>query len=437
MVNPREIAMKILCDIEYNGAYSNIAVKKTLSAQNTLSARDKALITQLVYGVVSQKLNLDYTISTLSSIRLKKISKYILIILRLGIYQIKFTDKIPNSAAVNESVRLAKKYGHGASAAFVNGVLRSAAREEVKYPAEGTERISVRYSFPEWLCKKWIDDYGEEFALELIKAMNQSPAVTARVNTLKTDTAALAERLENAVPSDIYKNAVQLSRTDIGACREYRDGLFTVQDISAMLASEVLAPKPGERVLDMCAAPGGKATHLAEIMKNSGSITAMDIYPHKIDMIDKNAERLGIDIISSVCRDALVFEERFADGFDRILVDAPCSGLGIIRKKPDIKWNSTEENDICEIQRKILTNAAKYVKIGGEIVYSTCTLNRAENEAMLAELLEKNKNFEAVDFFEALPPRLRKETARKGYVTFFPHTDGTDGFFISKVRRRA
>ncbi len=430
----REAALLTLCSIDRENAFVNMALKDTLHKNRDFSPQDRAFITAIVYGTVRRRITIDYIIERNSKVRLKKISPYILNILRMGIYQIKFMDKVPENAAVNESVKLAKRYGHGASAGFVNAMLRNIAKNEIDYPKEHIKNLCVKYSFPEWICRLWIESYGEAFAKELMESMNRDAKVILRVNTLKTTPQKLAQKLPEGEVSKLYENAVIAKGFDVENSEEYKNGEFIAQDISAMMASCVLAPKPGECVLDICAAPGGKTTHLAQIMENRGEIYACDIHEHKLKIIEKNAHRMGMDIIKTKQADAAVLNEEWLQKFDKILADVPCSGLGIIRKKPDIKLKSKDDG-ISEIQYKILSNAAKYLKTGGELVYSTCTLNRAENESIIEKFLENNSGFCAVSIKDNLPKPLKKDEAEKGYVTFYPNIDGIDGFFIAKIKR--
>ncbi|MBR0089791.1 MAG: 16S rRNA (cytosine(967)-C(5))-methyltransferase RsmB [Clostridia bacterium] len=418
-MNAREKALKTLYEIEYNGAYSNLALKNALNSN--IPPQDKAFITTLVYGVLDKKITLDYIIQKRSKLKLKKISKYILIILRMGIYQLKFMDKIPESAAVNESVKLAKRYGHGASAGFVNGVLRNAAKTEIEYPTDKTEYLSVKYSFPKEICQKWINDFGYDFTEEMFKAFSEPSCLTLRPNTLKTTSDELLVKLsEKGVKAAIADGYITAEGFDIAHDELYKTGFYTVQDAAAMAASRVLAPNAGDTVIDMCAAPGGKTTHMAEIMQNKGKIYAFDVHEHKIDLIRKNAERLGITIIEAQIGDGQQYNKEFAETADKILCDVPCSGLGIIRRKPEIKYNREDTSELPEIQRAILDNAAKYLKPGGEIVYSTCTIEKEENEQVTGGFLRDNPDFE-------------KLTEK----TFYPHIDHTDGFYICKMKRNS
>ena len=418
MANAREIAMKVIYSVEFENAYSNMALKKAL-ANTELSKQDRALVTTLAYGVLDKKITLDYVIGCFSRLKIKKISKFILIILRMGIYQLMFMDKIPVSAAVNESVRLARRYGHGASAGFVNGVLRNVSKAEIVYPTEKKEYLSIKYSFPIWLCEKWINDFGFEFTEKLLDAFSKEPKLNIRPNTLKTSAKELAQSLNKAgVSAEIEEDYIVAEGFDIASDELYRNGFYTIQDAAAMQTAKILAPNEGETVIDMCAAPGGKTTHLAEIMNNKGRIYAFDVHEHKIELIRKNAERLGITIIEAKLGNGCKKMTKYIQTADKVLCDVPCSGLGIIRRKPEIKWNREKDSDLPEIQRKILDNGADYLKIGGEIVYSTCTIEKEENEAVTGGFLADNDNFEKV--YEK---------------TFYPHTDNTDGFYICKMKR--
>ncbi len=432
MKNARETALLVLYDIDEKKAYSNIALKNRLGASG-LGGTEKAFVSNMVYGTISRRITLDYIIQSYSRIKLKKISPFILNILRLGIYQIYFM-RTPDSAAVNESVKLAKRYGHKASSGFVNGVLRSVikGRDSLEYPSGEVQNLSVKYSFPEWMCEKFIAEFSRERAESIMEALNSAPEMIVRVNTLKITReeliAAFAEKGISASPDKTAPDAVRLSGTDVANDSFYKDGLYTVQDTAAQLAVLALNPKPGDNVIDMCAAPGGKSTYAAQLMKNQGRITAFDIYPHRTELIQKNAERLGIDIIDAQVRDAAEYCAELAETADRIIVDVPCSGLGVIRRKPDIKYTAEDDSAICDVQYAILENAAKYLKRGGELVYSTCTILPDENERITDKFLNEHRDFR-------LAPVYAAGGVNGGCVTLYPDTDGTDGFFICKLKK--
>ena len=421
MTTPRERALLALYDVFYGGAYSNMAVKEQLLCD--MPAKDKNFIAQLVYGTVRYKLTLDYIIEQNSDIKLKKLSKFVLLILEMGIYQIYYLDKVPQSAAVNESVKLATRYAKRAKG-FINAVLRAAAggKETLAFPKDRVKYLSLKYSFTEDMVKRFLN---LDFCEELLESLNKEPRTTIRINTLR------CEEIENTEISPLYKYAAYVKGLDVTASKDYQDGKFIVQDVAAMMPSLALSPKAEETCVDVCAAPGGKTTHLAELMENKGKIYAFDIHPHKIELIEKNASRMGIDIISAICHDSLNVYEELVGKADKVLADVPCSGVGIISKKPDIKWNKEDVSGLPDIQLKILENASKYLKIGGELVYSTCTLYREENEGVIERFLERNKDFE-LEEIEIPSPIIHKNS---GYITLYPNISGTDGFFIAKVKR--
>ncbi len=443
---PREIALKTIYEINEKGAYSNIALNKQLEG-NTLKDVDRAFITDLVYGTIKWKLSIDYVISSFSSTKLKKISPWILNLLRLGVYQILYMDRIPESAACNESVKLAKKYGHAASSGFVNGVLRNIARKKdsITYPdkqKDPVQYLSVKYSHPDWLVKEWLSAFGFDFTEDLLISNNQVPEFTIRVNTIRTSKEELIANLsENGVQLEagkaveealILKNPGSFLKLD-----SYKMGHFQVQDESSMLSAKILDPKPGDLVVDVCSAPGGKTTHMAQLMENKGQIIARDIHEHKINLINEAAERLGISIIKAEVYDAVMVDESLLEKADRVLVDAPCTGYGIIRKKPDIKWARTMSDikEITDLQLKILNAASKYVKPGGFIVYSTCTIGKEENRDLVEKFLTLNKDFSFEEFTELLPDVL-KEYSGNGYIELYPNINKIDGFFVAKMRKR-
>ena len=417
----RQLALKVLYEVEKNGAYPGMELKKQLSASDLLAV-DKGFATELVYGVIKNRTRLDFIISKYSKQKLKKISDWIINILRLGVYQIIFLDKVPLSAAVNESVKLAKRYGHQASSGFVNGVLRNVGRSgDVQYP-KGREFYEIFYSHPKWLVDMLFDQYGDE-AKVIIENNNKVPSTTVRVNVLKTTcdevVKALAKKGVN-VEKTKCENVLKITDFgDISKLDEYKDGLITPQGLSSYVAAEAVAVKSGDVVMDLCSAPGGKTTAMAEMCGDGAKIYAFDLFEHKIELIKGNCKRLGIKNVTAKAHDGTVLMEDFVGKADKILADVPCSGIGIIRKKPDIKWNKeTEDFDaIISIQKKILENAQKYLKKDGTLVYSTCTLNKNENEATVNEFAKKY-NF-----------------VIENMQTFLPSED-YDGFFVCKLRRK-
>ncbi len=425
MVDARNCALLALYEIEYEGAYSNIALKNILK-NSELDSRDKSFATAIVYGVLSKKMYLDYIISCYSSVKLKKISKYILEILRMGIYQIKFMDKVPDSAAVNESVKLSKRYGHKAASGFVNGVLRSV----INNPTNEPQDTYIKESFLKENALRLYKDYGKR-AESIMASLNKEPKMTIRTNLLKTKPETL-KKLLRAEDCPYSKKALYVSKTDLSNSPEYKMGYFTVQDISPMIACEVLAPKEGETVFDMCASPGGKTTYFAEMMENEGKIIAFDIHPHRTELIRFNKERLGLSIIEERVADATVLDESLIGKADKVLMDVPCSGIGIAKRKPELKYRCDHE-ELPEIQYKILSNGAKYLKRGGEMVYSTCTLFKAENEEVIEKFLKENPDFSLVSFKSLLPDGFLED--KDGIMTVLPDTVDADGFFVAKLKK--
>lgn len=425
MKNAREAALKVLYEIEFNGAYSNIALKKILSKAE-LNHMDIALTSTLVYGVLSRKLTLDYMINKLSKIKINKLSSYIHLILRLGLYQLKFMDKIPESAAVNECVKLAKRYGHAASAGYVNGVLRTATKTDFSIINEPY----IKYSFAQEVATKLTADYGDR-AVGIMEALCREPKTTVRANRLKITREELSKRLMGEV-CNISNDGIYVRHTDISSSPEYKDGLFTVQDAAPMAVCNALAPSEGDFVIDMCAAPGGKTTYLAELMNNKGKIIAFDIHQHRTELIDKNAQRLGISIIESKVHDASKVIKDLLGKADKIICDVPCSGIGIARRKPELKYK-TDFSELPEIQLSILETASLYLKPGGEMIYSTCTLYKAENEKVIERFLSKHENFKLKSMQDKLPDGFYEDL--EGIMTVLPDKTDCDGFFAAKLER--
>ena len=425
----REMALKALYKIEINGAYSNIVLDETIkrNAEN-LNSRDIGLISELVYGVTTWKLTLDEIIKKHSKIKLKKISPWILNILRMGIYQIVFLDKIPKSAAVNESVNLAKKYGNAGSIRYTNAVLRKIDKtdfDEFFKIKDPQERISKTTSMPLWIVKKLVEEKGIEDAESICKASNFKPNLCIRINTLKTTTDEFIKKLEqSSYETTEEENFLTLKNTkNLENMELFKQGYFTVQDLSAGLAAKSLDPKEGEIVLDCCSAPGGKTTYLAEMMRNNGYIEAWDIHEHRVKLVEDASKRLGIDIIKTKVKDATVYDETYNEKFDKILLDVPCLGLGVIKRKPDIKWqrNLNDVEEISKIQMQILLTCSKYLKKGGHLVYSTCSSLKEENQNIIEMFLKQNKNFDFAD-------------ENKKFININTN-EKQDGFFICRLKK--
>lgn len=421
MANARRIALEALLDVR-KSAYSNITLNKFLN-ETELSSVDKAFITAVFYGVLDRSITLDYVLSLFIKTPLKKVVPFALENLRVALYQIMYMDKIPDSAAVNEAVKIIKNSKHKNLSGFVNGVLRNVLREGIVLPmGNDTKSLGIRYSCPEWLIESFINDYGIDNAIQLLEYSLQTPPIILRVNTLKTNAYDLCEILHNeniTVKHLPIENALKVvGGIDVTASNAFYNGLFHVQDIASQSAVNILAPKSEEAVLDICAAPGGKTFTMAEHMKNSGKIVACDLYSKRLELIKKGANRLGIDIVDVVQNDATIFNESLGT-FDAILCDVPCSGLGVIRRKPEIKYkNLNDYSDITQIQYNILENATRYLKENGRILYSTCTLRKCENDGIIQRFLDKHPNYEL-----------------KYQHTFMPHTDDSDGFYCALLKK--
>ncbi len=431
----RELALIILYKIDKEQAYSNIVLNEVIKQnRQNLNEKDIGLISEIVYGVTTWRLTLDEIIKKYSKIKLKKISPWILNILRMGIYQIIFLDKIPKSAAVNESVNLAKRYGHASSSNFVNAILRKVEKtdfEELFQIENNIERISKTTSMPEWIIKELLKNNNIEEVEQICKNSNLKPQVTIRINKLKTNKEELMAKLkkQNIECEDINVNEkltedflIINKIKNIENLDLFKDGYFTVQDISAGLTAKILNPKPNEVVLDTCSAPGGKTTYMAELMKNKGTIEAWDIHQHRTKLVEQNAKRLGINIIKTQVKDASIYDENLNEKFDKILLDVPCLGIGVIKRKPDIKWQRKIEDieEITKIQKLILEKCSKYLKHGGELVYSTCSILKEENENIISEFLKENKNF---------------DIAQNTSINIIPDKN-MDGFFICKLLKK-
>lgn len=445
MYNSREIVMEILVDIHQNEAYSNKSIDRHLNS--SITSQDENLIRELVYGVLENKIYIDYIISKASKIKIKKIHYQILEILRTGIYQILFTDRIPDSAAVNEAVNLTKKYGHKGTIGFVNGVLRSISRDKDRFTQidekDIVKYISIKYSHQEYMVKRWVKAFGEEFTEGLCKSNNEKPLLNIRVNTLKITKDKLIKRLENngyEVKEAKYAKdcLIILNPFRITELIDFKEGYFTIQDESSILVGQIIDPQENTLILDICAAPGGKSTHLAQLLNNKGRIISRDIYDHKIELIMENSKRLGIKIIEAEIHDAMELDVSLVDKVDYCLLDAPCSGLGLIKRKPEIKLNRSEAdiNNLVELQKNIIDVAKKYVKNGGYLVYSTCTVEDEENIILIRDFLEKNPEFSLVSIENVFSNKEGLTSLKEGYIQLYPNVHGTDGFFIAKMIRQ-
>ncbi|MDI3546422.1 MAG: rRNA (cytosine967-C5)-methyltransferase [Halanaerobiales bacterium] len=441
-MNTRRMAIRILQEIE-EGAYSNLVLDREL--KKVRDKRDRGLITELVYGVLRQQKRLDYLISQLSSRPLRKIEQPVLLALRLGIYQLEFLDRIPERAAVNETVNAIKGLVKRGGVGFTNGLLRGfiREREQFSYPDDPLLYLSTYYSHPEWMVRLWLERYGYDDTLRLLQVNNRQPDLNIRRNSLKVSTEEFLSGLE-AAGVEVERSPISDSYTirnldNVESIPLFKEGGFMIQGAAAILTGHILSPEPGMRILDMAAAPGGKTTHLAQLMENKGEIVALDIYDHKLKLIQENCQRLGVKIVKTLKRDGSKF--RCGDAFDMILVDAPCSGLGLVRQKPEIKWNKSPADleKLPSIQLSMLNNALNLLKASGILLYSTCTLAWEENQGLVHKFIAANRErVELLDIGQDLK-RLGLDgylkTSPEGYLELFPPDSGTEGFFIAKFRK--
>lgn len=443
MANSRKTAFKALYNVLYNNAYSNIEINRAIKASQ-LDRRDAALASAIFYGVLERRLTLDKIIRQYSSIPIRKIEDKVLILLETALYQLLYLDKIPDSAAVNEAVKLCKSLRLTKSSGFINGVLRSFLRAGKAYKTPDiienrAEYLSFTYSCPTDIIKILDNSYGEQYTEGILKSLFGRPPVTAAVNTLKTTTRELIDRLSQqgvkAQPSELAKNSLELFDTgSIEELEAFKQGLFYIQDEASQLAVELLNPQSGDTVIDVCSAPGGKSFKSAVLMNNKGRIFSYNLHPHKVELIAKTAKRLGIDIIGAAVRDASLSG---ADNplADKVICDVPCSGLGVMRRKPEIKYKNTDDfADLPALQYKILIKSSQLVKKDGVLLYSTCTLNKAENNAVADRFLAENKSFKPLAL--KLPKGVKRIILENdNCLTLLPGEQNTDGFFVSAFVR--
>ncbi|MEO3947534.1 16S rRNA (cytosine(967)-C(5))-methyltransferase RsmB [Gorillibacterium sp. CAU 1737] len=471
-VTAREAALDILTRVEKDRSYSNLLLGSTLE-KLSLSRADAGLVTELVYGTIQRKNTLDYELQRFVKGGLVKLEPWVLSLLRMSFYQLLFLDRIPEHAVVSEAVNLTKRRGHTGISGMVNAVLRNAMRQKDKLlkwdGLPPVKRLSLAESHPEWLVKRYRDRLGEEAAQAVLAANNESPHASARVNRIKAEPELVRESLVSAglevrpsvlpVPGLVVESGGSLAKSD-----GFQQGTISIQDESSMLVAEALAPEPGMRVLDCCAAPGGKTAHLAELMLNRGEVVSCDVHPHKEALIQAQADRLGLDIVKTVISDARELGRLFpAESFDRILLDAPCSGIGVIRRKPELKWTKREEEiaELAKLQEELLEAVHGLLKPGGVLVYSTCTTEPEENIEQVERFVQHHPDFALQPFPELLQAGFARiqpsagdgtgavsgETRRPGEerlaslrtqvkagaLQLLPSDFGTDGFFIARL----
>ena len=436
----RATALRVLVSCRNNGAWADAALKAQIS-RDGLSGPDAALCSRIVYGVMQNRMLLDFYIGAYCTQKPDHLQPPLLEILRIGAYQIIYLDKIPDSAAVNTSVELAKLAKRGQASGLVNAVLRKLSQNKKALPPvperDDVQRLSIQYSHPKWFVKRLVSLLGREEAERFLACDNQIAPITVQVNPLKTTLEALTEELQQAgisvQPHSWVPDCLELSGTgDLAALPSFREGKFLVQDLAARLVSLIAGIRPGQKVLDVCAAPGGKSLSAAFAMAGNGSIVACDLHENKLKRIQESADRLGVNIITTQAADGRVFRPEWEASFDTVLVDAPCSGLGIIRKKPDTRYKKADDLfTLPVVQAAILDNAARYVRPGGTLVYSTCTILPEENEQVTEAFLAEHADF-GLEPFE-LPLPVGKSD---GSLTLWPQRHDTDGFYICRMTRR-
>ncbi len=435
MKSARQIAFEALLKVHKDGAYSNLVVDSMLKENPEIDERDKSFICNIVYGTLDRLILIDYNLGLYLNQPVKKLKPELHTILRMGTYQLLFMDKVPSRAAVNESVNLAKVNKSHFAASMVNAVLRRVSDNGLRLPESSDkdpEYLAIKYSCPQWLINLWINAYGYENAIALAEKALEAPPLVIRCNTTKITVDELIWKLaEEGVVSektDISSDALIINAS--GAIDEldaYKEGFFHAQDLASQICCKAVDAKCGETVFDLCSAPGGKAFTIAETMENTGIVRAFDIYQSRVELIKNGALRLGLTNVFSYLSDASIFNENYGLA-DKVLCDVPCSGLGIIRRKPEIRFKKSEDIDnLPDLQYRILCNATRYLKDGGRLIYSTCTLNPKENSEVCDRFLKEHSDFSALDIFPDLP-RFGKEDK---YLTLMPHIHSTDGFFVA------
>lgn len=431
-VSVRELVLDILIEVNEKEQYSHLVIRDVLNKYQYLEKQERAFLTRLAEGTIEHMLEMDFIINSFSKVKVKKMKPLIRNLLRMSVYQLKYMDSIPDAAVCNEAVKLAKKRGFGQLRGFVNGVLRNIARElpNLQYPDEKLEPIrflEVTYSIPEWIIKQWMKDYGYEQAKEICENLLKERAITIRTNLTKITPEDIKRRLisEGVTVKEIdaLSYAFEIEGYDyLQSLESFNEGLFYVQDISSMMVAETAAPQKHSYIIDVCAAPGGKSSHLAEKMEGTGMVEARDLTEYKVGLIEENIERHGLINMRAVQMDACILDKDSVEKADVLICDLPCSGLGVMGKKTDIRYKMTDskQKELVMLQRQILDTVHAYVKKGGTLVYSTCTIHKGENEDNVAWFTEKYPEFEVIS----------KEQ-------MFPGETYHDGFFVAKLQRRA
>lgn len=442
--NVREAALDLLAAIEKNQSYSNLLLNSTIE-KNQIPPIDVGLLTELTYGTLQRRMALDFFLKPFIK-NSEKLEFWVPHLLRLTLYQMVYLDKIPDRAAIHEAVEIAKRRGHKGIAGLVNGVLRSIQREGIPSLDEindPIQRVSIATSHPEWLVARWVEQFGYEKAKEMCEMNVLAPLQTARINLAKTTIRECIEELDEEgfliEKSLIIPEAIRSLKGNLAASNAFKKGYLTIQDESSMLAAYALGAKVNEKILDACAAPGGKSTHIAEKMHNTGVVYSIDLHEHKVKLIQDNAKRLRLGNIKTIVMDSRKVGEQYPEeSFDRVLLDAPCSGLGVIRRKPDMKYTKKEEDilQLSAIQEKLLKAVSPLVKQGGILVYSTCTVDKEENEKTIKAFLLDHPEFEGDLTLKDRMPEAIQPLITGFDLQIFPQDFGSDGFYIAALRKK-
>jgi len=442
--NVRNVALEILLQIEKNQAYSNLLLNQMIK-KHEVKGKDVGLLTEIVYGTIQRRDTLDFYLAPFLK-KSKKLDQWVKILLRLSLYQMVYLDRVPERAIFFEAVEIAKKRGHKGTASLVNGVLRSIQREglpSLDQITDELERIAIETSHPIWLVKRWAQQIGIEETRKMCEVNCTPPEQTGRVNNLVTTREKLIHMLKEedieAVDGDVSLDAIKAVRGNLVHSKTFKEGYFTIQDESSMLVARALGVEKGDQILDSCAAPGGKTTHIAELLGNTGKVYSLDLHEHKIKLINEAVKRLGIENVETKAHDSRKAREIFeGQMFDKILVDAPCSGFGVIRRKPDIKYTKSvsDNHNLAKIQLDILTEVSSLLKKDGILVYSTCTIDYEENEGVIKTFLEQNPDFILDETIQNDLPEIVKPYIKNGQLQLYPHYFGTDGFYIARLRKQ-
>ncbi len=442
----RELVLGILLEVTRDGQYSHIALRNVLNKYQYLDKKDRAFITRVTEGTLEHRIELDYIINQFSKVKVNKMKPVIRNILRSAVYQLKYMDSVPNSAACNEAVKLATKKGFSNLKGFVNGVLRNIERnlDNITYPDETNllEYLSVKYSMPEWILNQWLAQYDRATVETMLADFQKEKPTTIRCNLNQMSKEQLMKELKaegvQVEEHPYLPYALMISGYDyLGDLKAFQQGAFYVQDISSMLVAHIAEPKEGDNVIDVCAAPGGKALHMAELLNGTGHVQARDLSDYKVNLIRENILRSGINNIEAVRWDATVLDEESVEKADIVIADLPCSGLGVLGKKTDLKYKMTEQTqkDLVALQRDILSKVKAYVKPSGTLIYSTCTIHEAENMGNVEWFLSENNEFKLVSVKEDLCEELRGSVEKEGCLQLLPGVHESDGFFIAKFKK--